>query len=120
MEHRVELLERQAVYRVDFGSGKEEEWTARKVFGGEAPSVAAYGLTEWNGRMLFWAYDPDDLAAGAAGRSECHPPGRERDVGFEREGRRVTTRVVSGVNVPGYEGCRRGLYAVGLGGEGGG
>ena len=79
--------------------------------------VEPYSLTTMGDKVYFWAYKGSELAAGYGNTGTCYPPGRVQSVKFRENpsdpnSALHVTNVVSGVNVPAYDGCSRTLYSV--------
>ena len=82
--------------------------------------VEMYGFTVWEESLLFWSHSKEELDAAYAdfngSASECFPPGRLQEVLHAPSvgGAGLLTKMMSGVNIPAYEGCSRHLYSVSL------
>ena len=76
--------------------------------------VDMFGFKEWNHKLYFWAYDSDQLEAVYNDMTNvaltCYPPGRIQEV-VSKEAT-VLTKVMSGINVPAYHGCKRVMYSI--------
>eukprot|EP01059_Diplonema_ambulator_P034027 TRINITY_DN742_c2_g1_i6.p2 TRINITY_DN742_c2_g1~~TRINITY_DN742_c2_g1_i6.p2 ORF type:complete len:5800 (+),score=1627.99 TRINITY_DN742_c2_g1_i6:20670-38069(+) len=72
--------------------------------------AGAYGFTEWNEKILYWSYNTTEVDGGYNDEGACYPPGRLQDVATGT----TVTKLMTGVNIPAYDGCSRVLYSVPL------
>ena len=111
-----ETQERQTLFFMKTGS-----YETTRVWETDAPMEMS-GFVAWGSWVYFWAYDKDELALTYndtnldPASSTCYPPGRPQGVVWADDaGTSRYTTVMSGVNVPGYAGCKRTMYRVDAG-----
>eukprot|EP01059_Diplonema_ambulator_P013628 TRINITY_DN24184_c0_g1_i1.p1 TRINITY_DN24184_c0_g1~~TRINITY_DN24184_c0_g1_i1.p1 ORF type:complete len:475 (+),score=113.96 TRINITY_DN24184_c0_g1_i1:58-1425(+) len=92
-------------------------WTTEALWRTYTPTQISRFET-WENTVLFWAYDPAELIETyddpelAPSNSTCYPPGRIQGIVSTYKGVEYYTKVMTGINVPAYEGCTRRLYSI--------